>query len=196
MNHDKSKVIEFPNANKKYKLQNQKVIFAISVASVIVTTLVVQKIISKLNTDENTRTVASANPLVLEVSEQDQKWAQKLSEEKSIPTMSEKPSLQDELLYGYLEGKYGMKLNVSNGKIETLDFIPASLDTPVAITNKNDFLLQYKEIFQYSFDEVQLQSKSTTEEVYVLLSAANAVVGRAFFSLNDSGQVLSLKIMK
>ncbi len=128
-------VIEFPKSQSfrktlQNKAQEQKSVLILSIASVLIMTVFLNQWLtqtsnSSLTTDGN-RNVASFEPAAFA---KDVKWehdlAKHLASEKSgmVSNLAETPTLRDELIFGFLEGKYGMKLD--QGRIESLEFIDA-----------------------------------------------------------------------
>lgn len=201
---ENAKVIEFPKAKSlrkrlQDKAQEQKAVLVLSIASVLLMTVFVNQWLvdssdSALGARGN-RQVASFEPAVFA---RDVKWeheiAKKLSSEKSalIASLAEKPTLRDDLIFGYLEGKYGMKL--AQGRIETLEFIDAQAgENPMKIGNKADFLKKYAEAFGREYVEVSSASTSDSEQVFNLIDSSKTIVGQAHFAIDTEGRVQSLR---
>ena len=199
-----AKVIEFPKSQSfrkrmQNRIQEQRSILVLSIASVgIMAVFLNQSLVNKAGEQEfastGTRGVASFNP-----TDRDFQWehdlAQKLSTDTSSRALAlaEKPSLRDELVFAFLEGKYGMKL--SQGRVESLEFIDAQAgEKPLAIDNKKSFLNKFAEVFGLRFNEVSLKSETSGEQVYSLIDSSRTIVGEAHFQLDDAGRVLALKI--
>lgn len=107
--------------------------------------------------------------------------------------MAVKPTLKDELVFGFLEGKY--KTRLVNAKIEGFDFSENQAgDQPLVIKEKAEFLKIFKSVFTVGYSKVELQKREGNQETYKLLSSANKDLGTAQFQLDEQGRVLSLKI--
>lgn len=201
---ENAKVIEFPKAKSlrkrlQDKAQEQKAVLVLSIASVLLMTVFVNQWLvdssdSALGARGN-RQVASFEPAVFA---RDVKWeheiAKKLSSEKSslIASLAEKPTLRDDLIFGYLEGKYGMKL--AQGRIETLEFIDAQAgENPMKIGNKADFLKKYAEAFGRGYVEVSSASTTDSEQIYNLIDSSKTIVGQAHFAIDTEGRVQSVR---
>lgn len=201
---ENAKVIEFPKAKSlrkrlQDKAQEQKAVLVLSIASVLLMTVFVNQWLvdssdSALGARGN-RQVASFEPAVFA---RDVKWeheiAKKLSSEKTglIASLAEKPTLRDDLIFGYLEGKYGMKL--AQGRIETLEFIDAQAgENPMKIGNKADFLKKYADAFGRGYVEVSSASTSDSEQVFNLIDSSKTIVGQAHFAIDTEGRVQSLR---
>ncbi|MBO9666227.1 MAG: hypothetical protein J7501_05385 [Bdellovibrio sp.] len=197
-----AKVIEFPKAQSmrkrlQDKAQEQKAVLVLSIASILLMTVFVNQWLVE-NSDSSlsargNRQIASFEPAVFA---RDVKWehelAKKLSSEKSslVATLAEKPNLRDDLIFGYLEGKYGMKL--SEGRIESLEFIDAQAgEHPMNIANKAEFLKKYAEAFGRGYAEVSPVQGS--EGVFSLIDKSKTIVGQAHFVTDADGRVQALR---
>ncbi|WII73912.1 hypothetical protein QJS83_08490 [Bdellovibrio sp. 22V] len=196
-------VIEFPKAQSvrkrlQDKAQEQKAVLILSIASVLIMTVflnqwLVQGPDKSLVTNGN-REIASFQPASFA---KDVKWEQDLAKKMAADknaisaALAESPTLRDELVFGYLEGKYGMKL--SQGRIQSLEFIDAQAgETPMAIADKAEFLTKYSEAFGMNFNEVSLAQNSDNELIYSLISPAKEIVGQAKFLTDDQGRVQAI----
>lgn len=201
-----AKVIQFPKektARKRLqdRVQEQKSVVVISLASVVLVAVFVnQWVVSKAEQSgglQGNRGIASYAPTN---SVQEVKWEHELAKQLSVDesasaasALAEKPTLRDELIFGYLEGKYGMK--VMQGRIHSLEFIDAQAgEQPLIISNKAAFLNNFSSAFGVEFTEVSLKSNTEQEQVYNLIADDKTIVGEAHFSLDDSGRVLAVKI--
>ena len=200
-------VIQFPKKQSwrkrlQDKTQDQKAVLSLSIASVLVMSLFLnQWVIGNTNKTiaavQGSRQIASFEGNFA----QDMKWEHDLARELSqkdlqdSAKLAEKPTMRDELIFGYLQGKYGMKL--AQGRIESLEFIDAQAgEQPLAIAKKADFLLSYRDAFGLDYRQASLSQKSNAEEVYNLVNDNKAIVGSAHFALDDQGRVVSVKIIQ
>lgn len=198
-----AKVIQFPKEQStrkrmQNKVQEQKAILMLSIASVLVMTVflnqwLVQGPASSLSHDAN-RNVASFEPATFA---KDVKWehhlAKELSKTKVIGQLAESPTLRDELIFGFLEGKYGMKLE--SGRIESLEFIDAQAgEQPLQISDKAEFLAKYAEAFGFTYSDVS--PKAGTENAYNLIDSDKRIVATAQFVLDDEGRVSAINIQR
>ncbi len=199
-----AKVIEFPKAQSvrkrlQDKAQEQKAVLILSIASVLIMTVFLNQWLmqgpdSSL-TSGGSRNVASFQPATFA---KDVKWehdlAKKLASDKSTlsASLAEAPTLRDELIFGYLEGKYGMKL--AQGRIESLEFIDAQAgEHPMMINDKAEFLAKYSEAFGLNYAEVSLVQKTDSEQVYSLIDSSKQIIGKAHFVIDDQGRVSEIK---
>ncbi|WP_413575210.1 hypothetical protein ACLVWU_12995 [Bdellovibrio sp. HCB290] len=200
-----AKVIEFPKERSfrkrlQDKAQEQKSVLVMSIASVALMTVFVNQWLVD-NSDSavggrGNREIASFEPGAFA---RDVKWehdiAQKLSAEKSslVAALAEKPTLRDDLIFGYLEGKYGM--NISGGKIQSLEFIDAQAgEKALEIQNKASFLKKYASAFGLNFVEVSpVTSADAGEQVFSLIDNSKTIVGQAHFAIDQEGRVHSLR---
>ncbi|KHD89338.1 MAG: hypothetical protein OM95_04220 [Bdellovibrio sp. ArHS] len=195
-------VIEFPKAQSvrkrlQDKAQEQKAVLVLSIASVLIMSVFLNQWLVQgpetLTTNGN-RGVASVEAAALA---KDVKWeqdlAKKLASDKNAlsANLAVAPTLRDELIFGYLEGRYGMKL--AQGRIESLEFIDAQAgDQPMAIADKAEFLTKYADAFGVHFDEVSLAQSSAEGPVYSLISGTKEIVGRAHFVTDEQGRVSAI----
>lgn len=192
-------VIEFPKTQSirkrlQDKAQEQKAVLILSIASVLIMTVflnqwVVQGLSSSSSVNGN-RNVASFDSS----SVKDVKWEHDLAKrfasgkESISASLAEVPTLRDDLVFGFLEGKYGMKL--SQGRIRSLEFIDAQAgEQPMAISDKADFLTKYSEAFGLNFSEASLAKNSNGEQVYTLTDSSKVIVGQARFLTDGKGRV-------
>jgi hypothetical protein len=202
---ENAKVIEFPKAQSVRKRlqdkgQEQKAGLVLSIASVLVTAVFLNQWLVSSTKHETTmsseRQIASLDPAT---SARDIKWehelAKKLSTEEfaQVVGLAEKPTSRDELVFGFLEGKYGMKMD--QGHVQSLEFIDAQAgEQPLDISNKRKFLLNYPDAFGLSYNEVSLTENKADNQSFSLINADKKIVGYAHFALDDKGRVLSVKI--
>lgn len=202
---ESSKVIEFPKEHSvkkrlQDKAQEQKAVLVLSIASVLLMTVFLNQWLvngpDRSLSGSGNRQVASFEPGVFA---KDIKWehdlAKKISNDKAnlLANLAEKPTLRDELIFAFLEGKYGMKLN--QGRIEKLEFIDAQAgEQPMAIDDKPAFLRQYAEAFGMNYSEASLTSTTDATQVFNLIDSDKTIVGTATFELDHQGRVQAIKI--
>ncbi|RYZ70059.1 MAG: hypothetical protein EOP09_06665 [Proteobacteria bacterium] len=200
-----AKVLEFPKAQSIRKRlmdrsQDQKAVLGLSIVSVLVMTVFLNEWIVKSQNGidagvNNNRGIASFEDLSsVESIQWEHELAQKLSQEKDVAKslLAAKPTLKDELVFGFLEGKY--RTRVANNRIQGFEFTTASAEGPLVIKEKGEFLKIFKSVFSVPYAKVQLDRREGKQEFYKLLSASNQSLGQALFSLDDEGRVLSLSI--
>ena len=176
-----NKVLEFPqNKSLRKRLmdrgQDQKAVLGLSIVSVLVMTVFLNEWIVK--SQHSVDMITEGNRGIASFDDRDAvegiKWehelAQKLSEEKESAKslMAVKPTLKDELVFGFLEGKYRTRL--VNAKIEGFDFTENQAgDQPLVIKEKAEFLKIFKSVFTVGYSKVQLEKRESGQEVYKLL---------------------------
>lgn len=201
-----SKVLEFPKSQSLRKRlldrsQDQKAVLGLSLVSVLVMTVFLNEWIVKSQSSMDT--LAGANRGLANFEDRENlegiKWehelAQQLAQDKMAAKslLAVKPTLKDELIFGFLEGKY--RTHMVNSRIESFDFTSTQAgEQPLVIKEKGEFLKIFKSVFSLDYSKVQLQSRDDQQEVYKLLSASNKSLGQAQFQLDEQGRVLSLKI--
>ncbi|WP_347356452.1 hypothetical protein [Bdellovibrio sp.] len=196
-------VIEFPKAQSvrkrlQDKAQEQKAVLVLSIASVLIMTVFLNQWLVR-GPDQGVaaagnRGVASFEPSTFA---KDVKWehdlAKRMAREKftAAASLAEAPTLRDELVFGFLEGKYGMK--TVEGRIESLEFIDAQAgEHPMQIADKAEFLKKYSDAFGVQFAEVSLAQNSSGEQVYSLIDSSKEIVGKAQFVTDDQGRVQAI----
>lgn len=200
-----AKVIEFPKSKSvrkriQDKAQEQKSVLMVSLASVFLMAIFLNQWVVGGNNQElatqGNRGIASFQPTKIA---QEVKWehelAKRLSSDPSAKALAlaEKPTLRDEMVFGFLEGKYGMK--VLQGRIHSLEFIDAQAgEQPMNISNKGQFLTEYATAFGVPYREVSLKNTTEEEQVFSLIGADKTIVGEAHFALDDAGRVLAVTI--
>lgn len=163
-----NKVLQFPQDKSLRKRlldrgQDQKAVLGLSIVSVLVMTVFLNEWIVK--SQQTVNTFAEGNRGIASFDDRGSiegiKWehelAQKLAEEKESAKslMAVKPTLKDELVFGFLEGKY--KTHLVNAKIEGFDFTENQAgDQPLVIKEKAEFLKIFKSVFTVGYVKVQL----------------------------------------
>lgn len=200
-------VIEFPKAQSvrkrmQDKAQEQKSVLVLSIASVLLMTVFLNQWLVRSPGDGivngANRGVASFEPSSFA---NDVKWEHDLASRMAKDTSSfsaslgETPTLRDDLVFGFLEGKYGMKL--SQNQIESLEFIDAQAgEQPMQIADKADFLRKYSEAFGMGFAEVSLSENTSTSQVYSLIDESKQIVGKAQFMTDEQGRVQAINFIR
>lgn len=203
-----NKVLEFPQAKSLRKRlidrgQDQKAVLGLSIVSVLVMTVFLNEWIVK--SQQSVNSIVEGNRGIASFEDRDSvesiQWeheiAKKFAEEKESAKslMAVKPTLKDELVFGFLEGKY--KTHLVNAKIEGFDFTNNQAgDQPLVIKEKAEFLKIFKSVFTVGYAKVQLEGRESGKETYKLLSTSSKDLGRAEFQLDEQGRVLSLKIVQ
>ncbi len=197
-------VIEFPKAQSmrkrlQDKAQEQYAGVILSIASVLIMSVflnqwLVQSQDSGAPSASGNRGIASfqAGSFAKDI-KWEQNLAKKIAADKSISAVSiaEAPTMRDELIFGYLEGKYGMKL--AQGRIQSLEFIDAQMgEKPLAIKDIPNFLTKYSEAFGMNYDQVSLSQEGAQGTTYSLINSDKTIVGQAEFVTDEYGRVHSI----
>lgn len=202
-----AKVIEFPKSRSvrkrlQIKLQEQKSALILSIASILVLSVLLNQWLvqgpeSTLSAN-GSREIASYDSASLS---KDVKWEQDLAKRIAVDRalsetkIAEAPTVRDELIFGFLEGKYGMKL--AQGRIESLEFIDSQAgENPLNIPDKADFLVKYSEAFGHSYSEVSLAQSTATEQVFSLINSSKEIVGTARLKMDDEGRVQVIQFVR
>lgn len=203
-----AKVIEFPRdktvrARLQNRVQEQKKVLFLSIASVLLMTVFVNQWLTDNANHNLMSSISKGNRQVASLEAinfaRDVKWEHELahrlnSEESLAANLAERLTVKDELVFGYLQGRYGMKLD--QGRIASLEFIDAQAgEKPLLIKDKVSFLKKYAPAFGGSYVEVSLDTSKghSTEQSYNLISSSKAIVGQAQFNLDSEGRVHSIR---
>ena len=206
-----AKVIEFPKDKSVRKrlqdrVQEQKTVLVLSIASVLLMTVFVNQWLID-NADHNLMSgVYKGNRQVASVEAanfaRDVKWEHDLArrignEENLSVSMAERPTIRDELVFGFLQGHYGMKMD--HGNIASLEYIDAQAgESPLSIKDKAQFLKKYSSAFGGTYTEVSLNPNqdSKTEQSYSLINSSKTIVGQAKFILDSEGRVQAIRFLQ
>lgn len=199
-------VVQFPKERSMRKIwadksQNNKAALTMSIASVLVLTVFLNewmlnsKVQGLASLSAEGRGLASANLDNTADIQWEHDLARKLaSAELARPAVvGTQPSLRDELVFGYLQGKYGVKS--IGGKIQELEFLnQAAGDEPLKLMNHIEFIKKYSDLWSAPVAHVSLKTSGSGTEVYQVLDSKNNILGNAEFTLDSEGRVLNFKI--
>lgn len=189
---------------------NKRAALVLSVASIVVFVAVSNRILSQTgleNQDLGLRTSARSiasipqremtrESLKKEIEwEHDIAFRMALGEGLTQTSLGEKPSSDEEFIFGTLRGQYGVKMN--SGKIMALEFNDIegtqsnTLSEPYHASDWSKFLLDHERHFAKRYSSLKLLSKEDGTEVYELF-LKNQVVGQVKLSKDSQGRLLSL----
>lgn len=114
-------------------------------------------------------------------------------------TFGKKPSIFDKFRFGFLEGKYSVRLD--KGKLAEIEFALSSMhgDRPKYITDKEEFFAKYQDLFDlkdYKRSVIK-NTISTTDEVvetYELLNSTSVALAEVQFQTDVFGRLLRMKV--
>jgi hypothetical protein len=200
------KLIELPKKHTLRKrlrdrAQDQKAAAILSVVGVLMLTVFVNQWFS--NKDQHSsggsdRTIASLSSTDVR---QNIKWehelALQLAVEKGLSqaALAEKPTLRDELVFGALQGRYGVKLKA--GLVEGLEFLESrNGEEPLAVSETADFLMKYSSVWTKGFAEVRLRGvEDGGQEAFQLLDQQKTLVGEVKVKKDNKGRLISLEFI-
>ena len=202
-----AKVIEFPKEKSsrvlmRNKIREKKATVGLSIASVVLCAVFLNQWMMNQNSGvlgvAGNRGVASFDAASLQ---KDIRWehnlAKKISQDSELnpAAIAHSPTLRDDLVFGYLEGRYGMK--TLGGQITSLEFLSIQAgDTPSAITDKVSFLKKYSEAIGLAYSDVSpAVDKAEGQEVYNLIDSSKRIIGTAHFHLDGDGRVKVIKFV-
>ncbi len=117
---------------------------------------------------------------------------------KEVAAVGRAPSLLEKLAFGFLEGKYTLRLE--SGKIRELAFTDSAHpgQQPKSLSDRVRFLTENRELLPVDFDRPQRieshQSGDATVESYNLLNRSSIPVAKVRFHLDSEGRLLSMKV--
>lgn len=183
------------------KLRDQKTHLLLSIAAVLVVSVLSNQWLSKpIGSAEYAsqgRGIASvaANVDLKKQNQWEQQVAKDLSDKPSDGVLANKPSIRDEMVFGFLEGKYGVK--TASGKVRSIEFLQMQgSEQAMFIPDRAGFLNRFKDAFAVNFEKVGMAEKSGDLEKYKLIDSKNNILGEAAFKLNSQGQVISVDVIK
>lgn len=199
-----SNVIQFPKEKAlrislRDRTMQQRGMLVLSIFSVLAMTVISNQWLTRAHQSAGGgRGVASVPGVLGTSSATNVKWEHELARELQRDQsrkghLAVRPTIKDELLFGSLEGRYG--LTMSDGRIESLEFLNAQNgDQPVSINDRGAFLGRYREAFAVDFASVGLSESTSSEETWNLVRDDKTIVGKAHFKFDDSGRMVSVTI--
>jgi hypothetical protein len=199
-------VIEMPKKHTfrkrlRDRAHDQRSALILSIAAVLILTVYVNQWFANQSNGAQSnfdRGIASAAPTNVS---QNIKWehelALQLAVEKGLSeaALAEKPTLRDELVFGALQGRYGIKLKA--GLVEGLEFLESrNGEEPVAIPETARFLSKYSSVWAKAFSEARLRGVHEGQEVYQLLDKKMTLVGEVTVMKDEKGRMMSLEFKK
>ncbi|MBX2987076.1 MAG: hypothetical protein KF802_04180 [Bdellovibrionaceae bacterium] len=203
----KSNVLQFPKEQSTRVRVHERArgrhraVLAMSILSILMMSVLSNQWLTRPETSGHSggRGIASFSPTDVK---SEINWEHRLARELASGQgldahLGVKPSLRDELIYGALEGRYGVKV-AAGEKIESLEFINSGTETsPLVVKDRAGFLLRFSGAFAVSFTEVGLaERQDAAGETWNLVGADRTIVGQALFHLDDRGRLSSLVIKK
>lgn len=197
-------VLEFPRS-KSYRLRSrqrfmqQRGMLLLSIMAILVMTVVGNQFITNQEIGSTgSRSLASLQGFESQLSSI--KWEHELAREYSRSEgkkghLAVRPTLKDEMLYGALEGRYGIKLH--DNRVVTVEFLnQAGLGQfkPIKVIDRASFLTRYADNFAISYSMVSLVESEKNQERWNLLSSDRRVVGQAIVELDQQGSLVSIHI--
>lgn len=195
-------VIQFPKEQAvRVRLRErgtqQKAVLALSILSVLMLSVLTNQWLTRAESGAgNSRTIASlgSSSMVSDV-----KWehelARQLSQSKGLAAhFAVKPSLRDQMVFGELEGRYGV--HVKDGRVESVEFTGQQGSSPLSIGDRTQFLTKYRSVFALDYSQVGLSSSQNGEEVYNLMGSDRTIVGRAKLMLDAEGRLTGLTLAR
>jgi len=200
-NEEKSNILAFPvkkmiRQKAFQKNQERKAVFGLSILSLFIFTLAINQWVRDYSIAQNSsRGIASLKAEITEDILSEHAFAKKLaSKDNGLSAIkSLEPSLKDELMFSFLEGKY--KVQTENSRIKELK----PIEELVLIKEGDKLLKKYVSLFNANAVHFKLKEKhqndQQNEEIYELIDSKGLVVDTLSMSLDQNGKLASLKIL-
>lgn len=190
-------VIQFPKEQVvRVRLQERnsqrRSVLALSILSVLMLSVISNQWLMRSSEQAHSRGIASVGGAT---AVSDVKWehelANSLSTAKGVSgNLAERPSLRDELVFGELEGRYGVR--VKDGRVEALEYTSREGETALELKDRAAFLMKYRPVLSVNFSQAGLASSAQGVETWNLMGSDKTIVGTAKFSMDSSGRVTSI----
>lgn len=158
---------------------------------------------SPINVEKSTRILASAHPASQhQVIEWEQDLVKKLNKESFFEGTTlftgRAASVEDQLRYGVLAGKYRVEKDVGNSNlISHIEYVVTSdvMGRPILL-DRAALLKNYRDLFSVSFTSFKLvdAEKNMGKEVYHLLDSRKSTVGKISFEMDGEGRFISMSV--
>lgn len=200
-NEEKSNILAFPvkkmiRQKAFQKNQERKAVFGLSILSLFIFTLAINQWVRDYSIAQNSsRGIASLKAEITEDILSEHAFAKKLAAKDNglSAIKSLEPSLKDELMFSFLEGKY--KVQTENSRIKELK----PIEELVLIKEGDKLLKKYVSLFNANAVHFKLKEKhqndQQNEEIYELIDSKGLVVDTLSVSIDENGKLASLKIL-
>lgn len=191
-------VIQFPKEQAvRVRLQERNTqrrsVLALSILSVLMLSVISNQWLTKSSEQTRSRGIASIGEVAVSNVKWEHELANTLSNAKGLSgTLAERVSLRDELVFGELEGRYGVR--IKDGRVESLEYTAREGETALNLKNRAAFLMKYRSVLSVSFDQAGLASSAPGVETWNLMTSDKTIVGTAKFTLDNSGNVTSINL--
>ncbi len=198
---EKSNVLDFPikkmiRQKAFQKNKERKAVFGLSILSLFIFTLAVNQWVRDYSFSQNSnRGIASLKAEIKYDILNEQALAKRLADKENDVRFinSSQPSLKDELLFSFLEGKY--KVQSESQRIKQI----RPSEEMVLIKEGETILKKYISLFNENAINYKLKDKiindSKREEVYELLDSKGLVVDTLSVSIDSHGKLSALEIL-
>lgn len=191
-------VIQFPKEQAvRVRLQERNTqrrsVLALSILSVLMLSVISNQWLTKSSEQAHSRGIASVGEVTISNVKWEHELANTLSSAKGVSgNMAERPSLRDELVFGELEGRYGVR--IKDGRVESLEYTAREGESALGLKDRSAFLMKYRSVLAVNFDQAGLASSAPGTETWNLMNSDKTIVGTAKFSLDQSGNVTSINL--
>ncbi len=187
-------------------LENRKVMVSAALLSFLfIVTLINSSIMATNNKTIiiDSRGIASVGSLngMERNTEWEHRLAQELSEKpmlRGVASIARKPSMQDDLLIGLLQGKYSVRFK--EGKISHISFSKGpDLDIKPRQLKRIEFLTSYRDMLPISFTQIERVEVNKSDdgkvmETYSIVDEKSLAKAQVVFELDKMGGMLSMKV--
>ena len=120
------------------------------------------------------------------------------SNKRTLAAIGKNPTLLDEFRFGFLEGKYAVRLE--EGSLSEVEFAMSEAhgDRPKYLTDKSEFLAQYKGLFAIGFERTVMKASIKVEgellETFELVGPKSNPLAEVQFRSDAYGRLLGMKL--
>lgn len=204
--------ISLKSSNFELKQHRRKILTSVSIVSIVLGVTMVNKVLlDRPGSDSSSRSLQSSSSPSRSIASlgdtdgsrsRDWTWERQMTSQliesgsRAPASVGTKPSVEDQLQFGLLEGKYAVKIR--NGKLENIRFVSLS-EQPKYLVDRADFIDKYRGLIAPEFEEARLKDHTSsgrkTQETYTLV-AGNRKVAEVSFELDLQDRLLNFAVHK
>ncbi len=201
--------VSLKSSNFELKQHRRKILTSVSIVSIVLGVTMVNKVLlDRPGSDSGSLRPSSPSRSIASLGEMDGSknrdwtWERRMTNQliesgsRAPASVGTKPSVEDQLQFGLLEGKYAVKIR--NGKLENIRFVSLS-EQPKYLVDRADFIEKYRGLIAHEFEEARLKDHTSsgrkTQETYALV-AGNRSVAEVSFELDLQERLLNFAVHK
>lgn len=201
--------VSLKSSNFELKQHRRKILTSVSIVSIVLMVTMANKVLlDRPGSDSGSLRLSSPSRSIASLGEMDDSknrdwtWERKMTNQliesgsRGPASVGTQPSVEDQLQFGLLEGKYAVKIR--NGKLENIRFVSLS-EQPKYLVDRAEFIEKYRGLIAPEFEEARLKDQTSsgrkTQETYALVSE-NRSVAEVSFELDLQERLLSFAVHK